>query len=592
MDPAAEYSVSFERCVKEAFSILGIESAPVIERPRSGEADLCLVCFPLSKGLEMSPEAVAGRIKSLLPEDDRWSLKVHSGYLNCIFNEGRYVREAADFIWRAGESYGELDRRGVKVIVEHTSANPNGPFHVGRARNPIIGDTLVRMMRAAGYDVEAQYWVNDMGKQVMLLVWGMANIPPSEISPPERDKEDHLLVRYYQTANSRLEENSEVEEEINGLLKRYEDAVSSGDWKLVISRTGAPVIKAEDVRNACLRVLDGMRQSLSRLNVSFDSFVFESEVVEDGSLDEVVGELKKSGLCGEEDGAYYLDLSGSLKGGDMDRFKKRFVFTRADGSALYTTRDLAYHRSKLVRCDRAINVLGEDHRYQSTMLRLALKEIGVNNEPEVVFYSFVSLPGGKMSTRRGRVVFLDDLLDIAVERAGDEVKKRREDLSDEEMADISVSVGLGALRFNMISVQPEKKIVFRWEDALSFEGATSPFVQYSHARASSIIEKSEGLPEGEIDWTKLVEDTERGLVKTLSRFREVIGRCADETRIHLMANYLVDTASTFNEFYRDCPVLSEEDPERKRARLALVEMTRRVIGRGLWTLGIDAPPRM
>ena len=115
---------------------------------------------------------------------------------------------------------------------------------------------------------------------------------------------------------------------------------------------------------------------------------------------------------------------------------------------------------------------------------------------------------------------------------------------------------------------------------------------FSHARASSIIEKSEGLPEGEIDWTKLVEDAERGLVKTLSRFREVIGRCADETRIHLMANYLVDTASTFNEFYRDCPVLSEEDPERKKARLALVEMTRRVLERGLWTLGIDAPPRM
>ncbi len=591
MDPSQEYSDSFKKAVVDVFARLGITDDPIIETPRSGEADRCLVCFPLAKELGGRPDEISQRIEKEMVVDPRWSLSSQGGYLNCIFDGERYVRDCASHLWGLGEDISEDRRAGEKLIVEHTSANPNGPFHVGRARNPIIGDSLVRLMRCAGYDVEAQYWINDMGKQAMILVWGLANIPKDEIPPSERDKRDHDLVRFYQAANARMEKEEKVQKEINSMLKRYEEAVAVGDHDRIISDTGSNIVRAREVRNACDLVLEGMTDSLGRLNVFLDSFVYESMVVEDGSLKEVIRKLSESPLCRDEGGARYLDLKDIIKGGGDDRFKKRFVFTRSDGSALYTTRDLAYHEWKLNRCTRAVNILGEDHRYQSTLLKLALKEMGSDRFPEVVFYSFVSLPEGKMSTRRGRVVYLDDLLDEAVDRARVEVLKRRGDLSESEVERISRTVGIGALRFNVIKVQAEKKMTFKWEDALSFEGSSAPFIQYSHARACSILSRA-GMEEKEIDWGKLVEGAEKGLVKTLSRFPGMVRTCAAGNKPHLMANYLVDCASSFNEFYRDCPVISEEDPERRWTRIALVEMSRRVLGKGLWTLGIDAPEKM
>jgi arginyl-tRNA synthetase len=334
-----------------------------------------------------------------------------------------------------------------------------------------------------------------------------------------------------------------------------------------------------------------MVDSLSELNVRMDSFVYESAVVEDGSLKEVVAGLRKSPLCRDEGGASYLDLSSLIEGSSDEKHRKRFVFTRSDGSALYTTRDLAYHRWKLSRADVAINVLGEDHKYQSLMLRLALRELDVGKEPEAVFYSFVSLPEGKMSTRRNRVVFLDDLLEEAVARAREEVLKRREDLPPMDVEAISRKVGIGALRFNMIRVQPEKQIVFRWEDALNFEGASAPFVQYSYARACSILEKG-GIPSSEPRWDLLVERSELQLAKRMAMFPNVLSDCVRQRKPHLMANYLVEAASAFSDFYRDCPVLQEYNPERRLARIGLCRLVRDVLSAGLGSLGIEAPQTM
>ncbi len=592
-DPAESYPRAFRDKVSGILREMGVETEPIIERPRSGQADLCLVCFPLSGPLGRSPEEIAREIGGRVGSNDLWTLEAAGGYLNCFFRTDRYVMEVASYIWSNIESYGQGSMSGRRTVVEHTSANPNGPFHVGRARNPIIGDTLVRLLRLSGSEVEAQYWVNDMGKQVMILVWGMANIGEEELPGSDMEKADHRLVRFYQAANARMESDPVVKESIDGMLGRYEKAVEDGDWDRRLSLEDEPDIRARNVRETCMEVLEGMKESLSRLNVEFDSFDYESRVVEDGSLREVVKGLERSRLDRTEDGAHYLDLSTIIPGGDDDRFKRRFVFTRSDGSSLYTTRDLAYHRWKLERWDRAVNVLGEDHRFQSHMLSLALREIGVKEEPEVVFYAFVSLPEGKMSTRRGRVVFIDDLLDEAVGRAREEVLKRRDDVGEDELEEISRSIGIGALRFNIIKVQSEKKIVFRWEEALNFEGSSAPFVQYAHARASSILRKA-GAPslDGEMDWTALVEGSERSLVKRFSGFKETVEKCVREMKPHIMAAYLIELASSFNEFYRDCPVLNEPNGSRRLVRLALVDMSRRILARGLRALGIDAPERM
>lgn len=592
MDPRDRYGGEFVRRVEKALFKMGVTTKPVIERPNKGLADLCLVCFPIAKDLGRPPQEIAEEIRESIGSAGTYSLEVMGGYLNCIFNDSEFCSDMAGFLWSRRGNLGRGPSQEDRIIVEHTSANPNGPFHVGRARNPIIGDTLVRMLDHAGYDVSSQYWINDMGKQVMILVWGLHNIEGSELESADRAKEDHDLVRSYQKANAIMEENDDIQIEIGNLLNNYEKAVGDRDWERVISVVGKPEIKAIDVRNACNKVMEGMKRSLWRLNVTFDEFVYESRVVEDGSLKEIIEGLNESSLCREENGARYLDLSELIEGGDEDNFKRRFVFTRSDGSALYTTRDLAYHKWKLDSCDHAVNVLGEDHRYQSQMLNLALKELGSEKVPEAVFYSFVSLPQGKMSTRRGRVVFLDDLLDEAVDLARIEVDKRRTDLTEDELNTISEAVGIGALRFNIIKVQSEKKIVFKWEEALNFEGSTAPFVQYSHARACSIIGRSSDDKVGDIDWSKLVERSERDLVKRLSGFDEVILKSAKDRKVHLLTVYLVETASSFNDFYRDCPVINESDSERRKARLGLVEMSREVLATGLNILGIKAPTSM
>jgi arginyl-tRNA synthetase len=212
--------------------------------------------------------------------------------------------------------------------------------------------------------------------------------------------------------------------------------------------------------------------------------------------------------------------------------------------------------------------------------------------PKVIFYSFVSLEGGKMSTRRGRVVYLDELIDEAVEQAYLEVKKRRgKELSDKKMRDIADIVGIGALRYNIIKVQPEKDIVFRWEEALNFEGNSAPFIQYAHARACSILEKSKDKFD-DFDALLLNHKSEIQLIKKLAKFYMVIEEACKSCRPHILTTYVYDIASQFNQFYRDCPVLPEKDINLRKARLALVDATRIVNHNSLELLGITAPKEM
>ncbi|MEM2977336.1 MAG: arginine--tRNA ligase, partial [Thermoplasmata archaeon] len=537
-----------------------------------GHGDFAFPAYVIAKELRTPPEELASELVELVQLGGAFErVEAEGPYLNIHIQQEALTEAVLSAALEEKALYGTESENGKRVILEHTSANPNGPFHVGRARNPIIGDTLARILRACGYDVETQYYVNDMGKQVATLVWGLENIRPEELPPVEREKPDHELVRYYQRASALMESDPRVEAEIGRLLHEYE----SGNEAV-----------GERFRRACQRVLEGMQASLSRVNVVVDHFVWESQFVEDGTAQEVVEGLRRAPNAGEEDGALYLELSGyGSKGRDT-----RFFFTRSDGTTLYTTRDVAYHLYKLSHCDLAINVLGEDHKLEAKQLAIALQLLGLKKLPETVFYSFVSLPEGKMSTRRGRVVYLDDLIDEAVERAFEEVRKRRTDLPEERMREIAEFVGIGALRFNIIRIQPEKQIVFRWEEALNFEGNSAPFVQYAHARCCSILAKSDGYRE----WSAgvLTAPEEVALVRTLARFPEVVLEAGAQRRPHLLAAYAHECASGLNQFYKSCPVLRAETELLRNTRLALVDATRWVLRNSLGMLGIVAPEEM
>lgn len=571
MDPLEKFERQIREAVKATFEQMGADAPFEIEVPSTGTADLAVPCFPLAKVLRKAPVAIAEEAASKLPPLDLVSkVWAEKGYLNFRLDDRKVNAETLGAIMEMKENYGRGNPSGVKVLLEHTSVNPTGPIHVGRARNPIIGDTLARCMRAYGYDVTTEYYVNDVGKQVVLLTWGLENIPASEVEAVESKKADHRLVVYYQKANKMMEEDPEVARQVGQMLRRFED----GDEEVMAK-----------VRKTAKLMLDGIIESLLTINVVIDQFTWESEFIKDGTAHNVVERLKRSEHCGEDQGACYLEL----KPFGIHGKETRFFFTRADGTTLYTTRDMAYHLDKFKRADRTINILGEDQKLGQAQLAIALKLLGQERAPECVFYSFVSLPEGRMSTRKGTVVYLDDLIEEAEARALEEVRKRRTDLSEERMQEIAKAIGRGAVRYNIARVQPEKPLVFKWEDALNFEGNSAPFVQYAHARACSIQRKA-GKPHGSFDPGVLTNEYELKLIRTLARYPSVIREAGEKQRIQALPAYGHEVAAAFNQFYTYVPVLKGE--ENRDARLALVEATRIVLANVLTTLGLSAPEEM
>lgn len=520
--------------------------------------DLGMPCFPLARTLRKAPPAIATDVaEAIHVSGDGWVLKAAAvgPYVNFWMDHAQQAKT----LLADPEAAITPDPIPGNVLIEHTSANPNGPLHVGRARNPILGDTLVRLARAAGHHVESHYYMDNLGRQVAILAWGFHNIPESELPPlPEgRDKADHDLVRYYQAANERRENDEAVAAEIKDLVARLESADEA---------------TMDYVRPAYERCFEGMQASLERLGVTFDSIDDESDHVQDGSVDRVIAALKQSPRAGvEEDGANYLDLEAELKGNKSTKF----FFTRRDGTSVYATRDVAYHQWKSDQVGnegRLVDILGEDHRLQALQVGIALDELGAK-KPDVAFYAFVSLPEGKMSTRANRVVFLDDLLDESVARAAAAVAERRSDELDESaMARIAEAVGIAAIRYNITKVQPEKPIKFRWEDALDFDGDSAPYLLYAHARAQSLRRKAEaaGISSSGAD-VELLGEGEVRLLATIARLPAMAKESFDAIAPHRFCAYAMELAGAFNEYYRDHPVVACEDAALRTVRLAVIE---------------------
>ncbi|MDD4244697.1 MAG: arginine--tRNA ligase [Candidatus Methanomethylophilaceae archaeon] len=568
-----DFEEEVRKATEAALGRIGAAGAEYrMERPSAGNADLAVPCFQMSKFLRKAPNAIAEEMAAAIePSGMIASVDALNGYLNFTMDSDVLMRRTIDEILESDECYGGRSSNGIRVNVEHTSTNPTGPIHVGRARNPIIGDTLARAMRLRGYDVTTEYYVNDVGKQVVILTWGVNNIPSEDVEKADREKADHALVAFYRAANRMMESDPEVQEKIADLLRRFE----AGDSKVI-----------SDVRETAQRMLDGLKETLGRINVELDLYTWESRFIADGTAKSVVEQLTASDYAGkEDDGACYLDL----KDFGIQGKNTKFTFTRSDGTTLYTTRDLAYHLDKFKRADRVIDVLGEDQKLGSKQLCSALEILGCERKPEALFYSFVSLPEGKMSTRKGVVVYLDDLIDEAVTRAYEEIRSRRTDLSEERMREIASTIGVGAIRYNIVRVQPEKQLVFKWEDALNFDGNSGPFLQYSHTRACSMLRKA-GEFKASANSSKLTDEYEIALIKVLSRFGSVIEEAAEEGRVHMIPAYGHEVASAFNQFYASVPVLSSDDE--RDERLTLVLCTRIVLRNVLTCLGMGAPEEM
>ncbi len=536
-----------------------------LDLEESEHADIASrVAFSLARAYKQPPEIVATEIVNHLEIPAEYTLisnAVAAGpYINFYVND-LFLHKTLRRIKEGIEPAKKKD----KIIIEHTSANPDGPLHIGHLRNAIIGDVLVRVLKRAGYDVETHFYLNDMGRQIGVVVWGA-----ERIALAEDKKADHAVADVYIAANRMIEENSAFLKDVEALMRKYE----AGD-EAVVKRYEAVVKKC----------LSGIQASLQRLNILHDLFVWESEFVRRGAVKEVIEELKQKGKI-------KFDSSGSALLLQLEGIEKELVIQRTDGTSLYTARDLAYHRWKSNRCDRVIDVFGKDHELVSQQLAKALQILGVK-VPEFVIFEFVSLPTGSLSTRAGRYISADELMEKIEERAYKEVKKRRGDLDEDKKREIARKVGIGALRYDMVKVSPDKHIVFDFKDALDIEKKGAPFIQYSHARACSILRAAEEQGFSTVDYEAalLKEDSEKELIIKLSKFWYIVERTSSELKPHLVAKYARELAERFNLFYKDCPVLNA-DEELRKARLVLVECAKIVLSDTLDVLGIEAPEEM
>jgi len=566
-DPWADLRDQAETIRRSIESSLKVTTPGVLEEAPEDRGLFALATHAWAKELKSKPADIASRAARVRVAAPFSPLKADGPYVNFRVEPSAFADLVLTSVRSQGERYGASPPREERVLLEHTSTNPTGPIHVGRARNPFVGDALVRILRLAGYPVQSEYLVNDIGRQMVLLYWAVRNLPTDAVAAEPRI--EYRYVALYQKASARLETDEALKREIERLTQRFE----GGDVQLT-----------KDIRKVGEEVLRGILETLRRANVTFDSFFWESDSILDGSVQRVIARLMP--LSHEEDGARYVDLSAFGLEGDA----AKYVFVRKDGTSLYTTRDIAYHLDKKERCDVAIDVLGEDHKLTFQRLKAAFKLMGVDWAPETIFYAFVTLPEGRMSTREGRVVYLDDLLEEALDRAYAEVAKRREDLSEERKRVIAETIGIGAVRYNIVRVQAEKAILFRWEEALNFEGNSAPFLQYAHARACSILAKAEGRGPGEFE--RLTHPQEQRLLRWIAKFPSMIRDAADGRRVHAVASFAADFAAQFNQFYRDCPVLTADPVGLRNARIALVDGARVVLRNALECLGLKAPNEM
>jgi arginyl-tRNA synthetase len=555
------------KSIKDAIKTLNWEipdNIPIEQPPRDNMGDIATsVSFELARQLKRSPMEINQEILQVMDKPDIFKQVESIGpYLNFRID---YQKFSILVLKSINENYGELENKNLKIILEHTSANPNGPLHIGHIRNSIIGDSLARILISAGYNVETQYYVNDMGRQIAMIVWGLIK-QGYEIN--ESEKSDHAIGKTYLQVNKDLKANPKFRNEVDKLMNIYEegnDPEVENKFKMVV--------------NNCL---DGIEATSKRLKISHDAFIWESTLIKDGSVDEILKLLEEHLQKNE---VLYLNLEDY-------GVEKELILTRSNGTSLYSTRDIAYHLEKSNNADIIIDVLGSDHKLAIEQLKIALELIG-GKKPEVIFYEFITLPEGSMSTRRGIFISVDELMEESVERAHNEIRKRREDIDPLIVAEIAEKIGIGAIRYYIARLSPEKHIVFKWDEALSFERGCAS-IQYAHARACKLLEKAGEFKFSGVDLENFLsnydlESFEMDLIKILSRFTSIIEESAESRKVHRLAQYSLDLASAFNKFYKSMPVIGSDE---EAFRLLLVDKSRITIRNSLDLLGIDAPESM
>lgn len=557
------------------------------------EGDVTLVVFPLTRITKLSPEETGNRIGSALVGcvEEVEGFNVVKGFLNISFSASYWAQQLREM--RSAQEYGFMQKgaHSRNVMVEYSSPNTNKPLHLGHIRNNLLGWSVAEILKANGHEVQKVQIINDRGIHICKSMVAWQRFGNGETPESAGLKGDKLVGKYYVIFDKKYKEEQAA------LIQGGMDEKQAADSAPIMQEARGMLLKweADDTKVRQLWttmngwVYDGFDVTYKRLGVDFDKLYYESdtyligkEMVEDG--------VAKGVFERQDDGSIWCDLTAD----GLDRK----LLLRSDGTAVYMTQDIGtaiLRYNDWPQLDQLIYTVGNEQDYHFKVLFLVLKKLGYSWAEACyhLSYGMVDLPSGKMKSREGTVVDADDLMEEMhlAARAQSEEKGKLEGLSKDEAHDLFEMLGLGALKYFILRVDPKKRMMFDPQESIDMQGNTGPFIQYTHARIRSVLRKAESVS-SEIATVTALDAKERQILRLLREYPHVVRQAGEDYSPALIANFGYELAKDFNQFYQEMPILKEEDAALRDFRLALTALTGQVIASAMALLGIRVPEKM
>ncbi|CAI9429168.1 Arginine--tRNA ligase [Candidatus Ornithobacterium hominis] len=547
------------------------------------KGDYTLVVFPFVKILKLKPEEAAEKIgEKLLEIPEIKSYNVVKGFLNLSLTDEAFY----NFLYQKTEEYPKPSK---KIMVEYSSPNTNKPLHLGHVRNNLLGYSVAEILREAGNEVLKTQVINDRGIHICKSMLAWQKFGKNETPESSGKKGDHLVGDYY------VKFDQEYQKEIQDLVAKGMSPEQAKKEAPLLNQAQKMLKDWEDekpeVRELWAKmnawVYNGFEETYQRLGVDFDSIQYESETYLLGK-DIISKGLEKNVFYQKEDGSVWIDLTN-------DGLDEKLVL-RSDGTSVYITQDLgtAVQRFESFNIDGLTYVVGNEQDYHFKVLFIILKKLGFHWAEDLhhLSYGMVDLPHGKMKSREGTVVDADDLMNEMKATAKEIAKEagKLDGMSDDEKEKLYESIGMAALKYYILKVDPKKRILFDPKESIDFNGNTGPFLQYAYVRIQSVLRKKTPVA-GEFRSPELTE-IEKNLVKQMNDYDEVVSKAAEELNPALVANYAYDLVKLFNGFYQNHSILSNDDENITQFRLQLIKKVGEKIKRSLNLLGIKTPVKM
>ncbi len=623
MNPIGDAKLELAKIASPA---LGVDETSLLKYitypPRKDQGDLSIALPQVTKEYKDKVSLLDGLKGKLIKE-----VKVTGIYLNAFLSE----ESLFSFLLTMPEDYGiEKTEKPLNFVVEHTSANPIHPLHIGHLRNSILGDVVARMLRARGHKVNVRFYVNDTGRQVAILIYGLKRLGYPE--PPSGVKKDYWLGQIYAMTNvimeihslkkemdnlpedskERGEKQSKMDELVGSanalrekmpdVFDRLADAMLGVDHDSEVSKIielyeGGNDDMKRIVRKYVGYALEGFKESLSKLHISFDVFDFESDLLWSGEVKKIINSLLSSPAKFNHKGAIAINLEEYLDSNSRKDLSipegleiPPLVLMRSDGTTLYTTRDIAYTLRKFreFNANRVINVIAEQQMVPQIQLRASLYLAGYKTEAENLIhfsYGMVNLQGMKMSGRMGKYISLDDIYSMIEEITRSKVNEKKGVV--ENIGEIVNS----AIRYPLLSVAPNKPVSFNVNNVVNFDQNSGPYLQYTYARAFNVLSKNETSLDSSVNYDDIKAE-KRDILLLIAKFPEVFSKACDELAPEDLVAFLRQVADTFNSWYDKERILQEQDKTKRMTRLYIVKGVETILRNGLEVLGIVPLKRM